>query len=162
MNEEKSAENGEVIENNQSAESKETETKKEGKISGFFKKMGQKIDDAAYDSRLASDFAKKHSTYHVYTGTGVFAASPEISAEEHLDGEEKYVVMYGTDENVKAGCLIRKNNDKKVYHIAEVSPATLTIEFEGKTNEKPAQKIVFGDEAEKVAVIKVGDEFYRI
>ena len=143
-------------------ENKNTEQKKEGKISGFFKKMGQKLDDAAYDSRLASDFSKRNALYRVFTGTGVFSPSPEISAEEHLDGEEKYVVMYGTDENVKAGCLIRKNNDKKVYHIAEVSPATLTIEFEGKTNEKPAQKIVFGEEAEKVAVIKVGDEFYRI
>lgn len=162
MSEEKPAESGEVDESKQSAESKETEAKKEGKFSSFFKKVGQKIDDAAYDSRLSSDFAKKHPAYHVYTGTGVFSAAPEISVEEHLDGDVKYVIMYGTDENIKPGCLIKKDNATPVYHITEISPETLTIEFEGKTNEKPATKIVLGDEAEKVAVIKVGDEFYKI
>ena len=154
--EKKTAENGETTEN------KESGAKKEGKISGFFKKMGQKIDDAAYDSRLASDFAKKNPEYHVYTGTGVFSPNPDFHAEEHLDGEEKYVIMYGTDENVKAGCPIKKENDKTVYHITEVEQTTLTLEFEGKTNEKPATKIVLGEKAEKVDVIKAGDEFYKV
>lgn len=158
MSEEKTpAENGEVTEE----KTAEAEPKKEGKISGFFKKMGQKLDDAAYDSRLSSDFAKKNSTYHVYTGTGMFSACPEIHAEEHLDGDEKYVIMLGTDENIKAGCLIKKDNDKAVRHITAVSETTLNIEFEGKQNEKPATKIVLGGEAEKVSVIKVGDEFYK-
>ena len=70
--------------------------------------------------------------------------------------------MYGTDENVKAGCLIKKENDKTVYHITEVEQTTLTLEFEGKTNEKPATKIVLGEKAEKVDVIKAGDEFYKV
>ena len=138
------------------------EEKKEGKISGFFKKIGKKIDDAAYDSRLASDFAKKNIAYKVFTVTGLLSPSPEISAEEHLDGEEKYILMYGTDENIKPGCLIKRNNDRHVYHITEVSPATLTIEFEGKSNEKPALKIVLGEEAQKVNVIKAGDDFYLV
>lgn len=158
MSEEKKPE----VEGENAGENKAEEPKKEGKFSSFFKKMGQKIDDAAYDSRLSSDFNKKHPEYHVYTGTGVFSPSPDVYVEEHLDGEEKYVVAYGTDENIKAGCLIKKDNSATVYRIAEVTPATLTVEFEGKTNEKPAQKIVLGEEAEKVAVIKVGDEFYKV
>ncbi len=150
-------------EENKAAEGESAgEEKKEGKISGFFKKIGKKIDDAAYDSRLASDFAKKNIAYKVFTGTGLLSPSPEISAEEHLDGEEKYILMYGTDENIKPGCLIKRNNDRHVYHITEVSPATLTIEFEGKANEKPALKIVLGEEAQKVNVIKAGDDFYLV
>lgn len=153
--EQKTPENGEAKEKDTAAEGK-----KGGKLSGFFKKMGQKLDDATYDARLASDFEKRSEGYRVYTGTGVFSPNPEIFVEEHLDGDEKYVVMYGTDDNVKAGCLIKKDEGKEVYHIKEVAPATLTIEFEGKTNEKPATKIVLGDVAEKVDVIKVEDEFY--
>ena len=69
-------------ENNENVENTE---KKEGKFSGFIKKMGKKIDDAAYDSRLTSDFAKKNVTYRIFTGCGIFAVNPEISVEEHLE-----------------------------------------------------------------------------
>ncbi len=139
----------------------DTQTKKEGKISGFFKKVGQKLDDATYDARLASDFAKHNAAYKIYTGTGIFAANPEISAEEHTDGDEKYIIMLGEDENAKPGNMIKKVNGNPVYHIAAVEPATLTIEFEGKTNERAATKITFGEPAEEVAVIKVEDKFYK-
>lgn len=137
--------------------------KKEGKLSGFFKKVGQKFDDATYDSRLTSDFNKNHVKYQVFTGTGVFSANPEIAVEEHLDGERKYVTMLGGDDDViKAGCLIRKNNDQTVYHITAVEDTTLTIDFEGKTNQKAGKNIYIGEAAEKVNVIKVGDDFYRV
>lgn len=145
---------------NKDNEKQEKEEKKEGKFSAFVKKVSKKLDDAAYDSRLNSDFAKKNVSYRVYTGCSVFSANPEIAAEEHLD--EGYVIALGTDDNIKAGCLICKVNDKKVYHIAAVENTTLTVEFEGKTNEKEAQKITLGDEAEKVDVIKVEDDFYRV
>ena len=45
-------------------------------------------------------------------------------------------------------------------HIASVEKTTLTIEFEGKSNEKPALKIFLGEMAQKVDVIKVGNDFY--
>lgn len=147
-------------ETNETKTEETTETKKEGKISGFFKKVGKKLDDAAYDSRLASDFEKKHVSYKVYTGTGLFTSNPEISAEEHFEGDEKYIIMYGEDDDITTGCLIKKDNDSAVYHIAAIEPATLNIEFEGKQNEKPATKIVFGEKAQKVNVIKVEDDFY--
>lgn len=141
----------------------EEPAKKEGKFTGFFKKMSQKLDDATYDSRLVYDFEKNHASYQVYTGTGVFSASPEIAVEEHLDGDEKYVIAIDVNDAIKAGCLIKKSEGgAKVYHIAAVELTTLNVEFEGKTNEKSAQKIVLGDEAEKVNVIKVGDDFYRV
>ena len=136
--------------------------KKEGKLSGFFKKVGQKLDDAAYDARLAADFTKNHASYQIFTGTGVFSANPEVAAEEHLDGDDKYILAFGENDVIKAGCMIRKGESGPVCHIIGVEPASLTVEFEGKTNQKPAQKIILGDEAEKVDVIKVGEEFYKI
>ncbi len=45
-------------------------------------------------------------------------------------------------------------------HIAAVEKATLNVEFEGKNNEKPALKIFIGEMAQKVDVIKVGNDFY--
>ena len=136
--------------------------KKDGKFSGFFKKVSQKLDDATYDSRLSSDFNKNNVKYQVFTGTGMFSANPEIAVVEHLDGERKYVTMLGENDVIKAGCLIRKNNDRAVRHITEVEATILTVEFEGKTNQKPALNIYIGDQAEKVNVIKVGDEFYKV
>ena len=71
------------------------EEKKEGKISGFFKKVGKKFDDATYDMRLQSEFDKNLKKYVVYAGTSVLAASPEISVEEHLD--ENYLITLDDD-----------------------------------------------------------------
>ena len=138
------------------------DSKKESKFSGFIKKVSKKIDDAAYDSRLVNVFQKSHTKYQVFTGTGILSPNPEIYVEEHLDGEEKFVIMLGEDDNIKPGCLIRRVNDKPVYKITAVEPATLTVVFEGKSNQKNARKIVIGEQAEKVDVIKVGDEFYRV
>lgn len=146
----------------QTADQAQEPAKKEGKLSGFFKKVGQKLDDAAYDARLASDFAKNHPSYQIFTGTGVFSANPEVAAEEHLDGDEKYILAFGENDVIKAGCMIRKGENGPVCHIVGVEPASLAVEFEGKTNQKPAQKIILGGEAEKVDVIKVGEEFYKV
>ena len=136
----------------------EEKKQEEGKISGFFKKIGKKFDDATYDMRLQSEFDKNHKKYVVYAGTGILSVSPEISVEEHLD--EGYLLTLDDDEQIAAGNLIEDTESGDVMHIASVEEATLTVEFEGKTNEKPARKIFLGEMAQKVEVIKVGNDFY--
>ena len=136
----------------------EEKKQEEGKVSGFFKKLGKKFDDATYDMRLQSEFDKNHKKYTVYAGTNILAASPEISVEEHLD--ENYIITLDDDEVIAAGNLIEDSESGDVMHIAAVEKATLTVEFEGKSNEKPALKIFLGEIAQKVDVIKVGNDFY--
>lgn len=147
-----------MAENNETPETKEGE-KKEGKISGFFKKMGKKLDDATYSMRLQSEFDKTHAKYTIYSGTGILSITPEIAAEEHLD--EGYIVTLDDDEQIKEGNLI-KTPDGEVLHIAATEKTSLTVEFEGKSNDMDATKIVLGDKAEEVKVIKVDDKFYRV
>ena len=136
----------------------QTEDKKEGKISSFFKKVGKKFDDATYEMRLKSDFDKNHKKYTVYSGTALLTPSPEISVEEHLD--ENYIITLDDYEQIAAGNLIEDGDNGDVMHIAAVEKATLNVEFEGKNNEKPALKIFIGEMAQKVDVIKVGNNFY--
>ncbi|MDE7379570.1 MAG: hypothetical protein K2N14_00830 [Clostridia bacterium] len=136
----------------------ENEEKKEGKISGFFKKMGKKLDDATYDMRLQSDFDKSHKKYTVYNSASVLAITPEISVEEHLD--ENYLLTLDDDEQIAAGSLIVDSDNGDVIHIVAVEKTELTVEFEGKSNVKPALKIILGEMAQKVEVIKVGNEYY--
>lgn len=131
--------------------------KKEGKVSGFFKKLGKKFDDATFNMRLQSDFDKSHKKYTVYSGTSVLSSSPEIAVEEHLD--ENYLLTLDDDEQIAAGNLI-EDDKGDVLHIAAVEKATLTVAFEGKDNEMPALKIFLGEMAQKVEVIKVGNDFY--
>ncbi len=139
-------------------ETEQTEEKKEGKISGFFKKMGKKLDEATYDMRLQSEFDKNHPKYTVYAGTSLIQSTPEIAVEEHLD--ENYLVTLDDDEVIVAGNLIECAANGEVRHIAAVEKTTLTVEFDGKSNEKAALKITLGELAQKVEVIKVGNEFY--
>ena len=146
-----------MAENNETPEPSDDETKKEGKISGFFKKVSKKLDDATYTMRLQSHFDSTHAKYTVYCGTGVFDASPEISVEEHLD--EDYLLTPDDDEQIAAGNLIKAPNGD-VIHIAATEKATLTVEFEGKKNEMPAIKIFLGEMAQEVKVIKVNDKFF--
>lgn len=134
------------------------EEQKEGKVSGFFKKLGKKLDDATYDMRLQSEFDKNHKKYTVYAGTNILSSSPEISVEEHLD--ENFLLTLDDDEVIAAGNLIEDGDTGDVMHIAAVEKATLTVEFDGKSNEKPALKIILGEMAQKVEVIKVGNDFY--
>lgn len=141
---------------NEAAETETAEEKKEGKISGFFKKMSKKLDDATYDMRLQSDFDKSHKKYTVYGGTSVFSNTPEIAVEER----ENCLVTLDDDEEIAVGNLIECSENGEVYHIAAVEKTTLTVEFEGKSNERPALKITLGEKAVKVDVIKVGESFY--
>lgn len=134
------------------------EEKKEGKVSGFFKKLGKKFDDATYNMRLQSDFDKNHKKYTVYEGMGVLSRTPEIAVEEHLD--ENYLLTLDDDEQISAGNLIEDSANGDVIHIAAVEKTTLTVEFEGKSNDLPALKIFLGEMAQKVEVIKVGNDFY--
>ncbi|MCM1545767.1 MAG: hypothetical protein NC033_01900 [Clostridiales bacterium] len=145
-------------EKEQNGQSEQQEDKKEGKVSGFFKKLGKKLDDATYDMRLQSDFDKSHKKYTVYAGTSVLSSSPEIAVEEHLD--ENYLLTLDDDEAIAAGNLIEDSDTGDVMHIAAVEKTTFTVEFEGKSNEKPALKIFLGEMAQKVDVIKVGNDFY--
>ncbi len=134
------------------------EEKKEGKVSGFFKKLGKKFDDATYDMRLQSEFDKAHKKYTVYAGTSALQSTPEISVEEHLD--ENYLITLDDDDVIAAGNLIEDGESGEVRHIVSVEKTTLSVEFEGKDNQKPALKITLGELAQKVEVIKVGNAFY--
>ena len=139
-------------------ETQETEEKKDNKFTGFFKKMGKKFDDATYDMRLQSDFDKNHKKYTVYSGTSVLSSSPEIAAEEHLD--EGYIVTLDDNEQIATGNLIENAETGEVRHIEAVEETTLTVEFDGKSTERPALRITLGALAQKVDVIKVGNDYY--
>jgi len=132
--------------------------KKGGKVSGFFKNLGKKLDDATYDMRLTNNFRDNHAKYTVYCGTSAFMATPEVSVEEHLD--EGYIVALDEGQEIKPDYLIAKNNCGDVLHIAAVEEAELEITFEEKENKKKALKITLGVKAQKVEVIKVGNDFY--
>lgn len=136
----------------------ENEEKKEGKISGFFRRMSQKLDSATYDMRLQSNFDSTHEKYTVYAGTSVLQSTPEIAVEEHLD--DGYIVTIDDDEQIAAGNLIECCRTGEVRHISSVEKTVLTVEFDGKSNERPALKIMLGELAQKVEVIKVGNDFY--
>lgn len=135
------------------------EEEKEGKISGFFKRMGKKLDDATYSMRLQSSFDTSHPKYTIYSGTGIFDSSPEIAVEEHLN--KGYLITIDDDEQIKEGNLI-KTPAGEVYHIDEIKKTTLEFDFEGKTNEIDALKIILGKQAKEVKVIKVEDKFYLV
>lgn len=134
------------------------EEKKEGKISGFFKKMGNKINDATYDMRAESDFNKNHRKYTVYTGAELLSPSINLYAEEY-DGK-KTILALGIDEDVKKGCVIVDEETENAYYIDGVENSEITFEFEEKKNTKPAMKIKLGALAESVEVIKANDKYY--
>lgn len=135
----------------------DNENKNEGKVSGFFKNLGKKFDNATYEMRLQSDFSKTHKKYAVYGGTSILSNSPEIAVEEHLD--ENYLVTIDDDE-IAAGNLIENTETGEVRHIVAVDKTTLAVEFDGKTADHAALKITLGEPAVKVEVIKVGNDFY--
>lgn len=146
-----------MAENKETPETQEGTEKKESKIGGFFKKIGRKFDDATYSMRLQSDFDKSHPKYTVYSGTGILSGTPEIAVEEHLD--EGYLLTLDDDKEITAGNLIKTPNGD-VMHIAATEAATLSVEFDGKVNEMEATRIILGDYAQEVNVIKVDDKFY--
>lgn len=136
------------------------EEKKGGKVSGFFKSIGNKFNDATYDMRAESDFSKNHAKYTVYTGASMLSHTAELPAEEHFGGEENYIVILGEYDEIAAGHIAVAESSGEPKYIAAVEKTTLTFEFEGKQNEKPAMKLTLGAPAEKVEVIRVGEDFY--
>ena len=60
------------------------EEKKGGKISGFFKNIGNKIGDATYDMRSDGEFDKLHPAYTVYTGAELLSHTAEFHAEGNI------------------------------------------------------------------------------
>lgn len=149
------------MDNKKPAENEEEpkEEKKNG-ISGFFKKIGDKFNDATYDIRAESDYNKKHGKYVVYTGAGVLSHTAELYADESVSAEGKFIVAPSSDEEIKSGHIIVNDKTDEAFYISSVSSTKVYIDFEGKMSEKPALKIVFGEPAEKVDVIKVGDNYY--
>lgn len=139
-------------------EEKKAEEEAKEEKQGFFKKLGKKLNDATYDARLQSSFDTSHKKYTIYTGTSIVARTPEISAEEHLDKD--YILTLDDDEEIKAGNLIKRMETGEVMHIAAVEDAELKVMFEEKENVRKAKKIVLGDNAKKVEVIKVDSEYY--
>lgn len=139
-------------------EKKEASEEVKEEKSGFFKKLGKKLNDATYDARLQSNFDTTHKKYIIYTGTSIVSRTPEISVEEHLD--ENYLLTLDDDEEIAAGNLIKRMETGEVMHIAAVEDAELTVMFEEKENVRKAKKVILGDKAKKVDVIKVDSEFY--
>ena len=134
-----------------------SEEKKEGKLSGFFKKAKSKLDDATFESRLKGSFEKTHAEYKVYTGTGFLSTPTTLYAEEHL--EDGFIIVLGEDEITVDG-LIRNEKTKHICHMKAIIKTTIEIPFEDATHERPAQKILLGNDATKADVIKVEDEYY--
>lgn len=134
------------------------EEKKNGKISGFFKNLGAKINESTYDLRAADDYNKTHARYTVYTGSGVFSHTADLYCEERPG--ESYVIAPSEDGEIAPGQIITPYEKEDPRYIAAVEKTEISFEFEGKTNTKPALKITLGGPAEKVDVIKVGDSYY--
>lgn len=135
------------------------EEKKGGKVSGFFKNLGHKINDATYDLRADADYEKNHPVYGVYTGAGTLSHYAALHCEEHFGGEENYIVAPSEDEKLAAGNVILTPKNE-VFYVQSVEKCEITFEFEGKQNVRKALKLVIGAPAEKVEVIRVNDDFY--
>lgn len=131
-----------------------------GKVSGFFKNIGGKINDATFDLRADGDFDKNSLKYTVYTGAGALSHVRDFHAEKHVEDGVYYILTRGTDDDIKPGHVIGCAADSEVRYITAIENATLVFEFEGKRVERPSLKITIGDLAEKVDVIKVNDSFY--
>lgn len=141
-------------------EKKQPTEEKKGGISGFFKKMGDKFNDATYDMRADSDYNKNHQQYTVYTGAGILSHTSTLYGSESTGSEGRFIVAPSDDEEIKSGHIIVNDKTGETLNIASVSSTKLFFDFEGKTNERQALKIVFGDPAEKADVIKVGENYY--
>lgn len=148
------------MENKDENEKTKTEEGKKGGLSGFFKKVGDKFNDATYEMRAESDYNKNHNRYVVYTGAGLLSHTAELYGNETIGAEGKYIVAPSADEEIKSGHIIVNDKTGEALYISSVSTTKVYIDFEGKMTEKPALKIVMGQPAEKVDVIKVGDNFY--
>lgn len=132
--------------------------KSRGKVKGFFQKLGQKLDEASYEYRLKADFDKTHPYYGVYSGTPLIDVKPDITCEEHTD--ENYLITLSLREDIKEGNLIKKYSTNEVFHIAQVQEIKYKTVFDGKETQVDALKIVLGERAQRVQVIKIEGNYY--
>lgn len=134
------------------------EEKKEEKKDGFFKKMKDKFNDATYESRMLSDFKKTHKEYSIYTGAQLLSKVYTVYAFEY-DG---YIIGYvDTEDEILNNYIIKCEETKKAFYIDNVSKKEFDYVFEGKTNVIKGIMISFKDEAKKVEVIKVENDYYE-
>lgn len=138
------------------ATSVEEKEKKEGKVAGFFKKAKEKISDAAYDTKMKSNFNSTHKQYSVYKGSSMFQGAISLYAEE-CDG---YIVAPYESDEIKTDYVIKRDATNEVFYIDSVENTTIEYEFEGRMNSLKSVKISFKEEAKKVEVIKVSDNYY--
>ena len=131
----------------------------DGKVKGFFKNIGKKIDDAQLESNIKSSFKSGNKEFGVFKGAKMFeASSSTFYAEEHLaDG---YILALANDE-ITEDCLLEESETNKVFYINSVEKTELTIAYDGIEYKRDGVKILVGEEAKKVDVIKVGDFFYE-
>lgn len=131
----------------------------EGKVKGFFKSIGKKIDDAQLESNIKSSFKTGNKEFGVFKGAKVFEmSSSTFYAEDHLtDG---YILALANDD-INDECLLEDGETNKVYYINSVEKTELTIAYDGIEYKRDGVKILVGEEAKKVDVIKVGDFFFE-
>lgn len=130
----------------------------ESKFKAFFKNAKNKIDEATFESKLKSDFNSKNKTYILYSGTGLLNASVyEVHAIEHID--EHYIDVL-TSFELDDKMLIKNEETGKVYKIERIEKHIIPIVYEEENYEREVYKITLGEEAIKVSVVKVGDDYY--
>lgn len=130
----------------------------DGRIKGFFKNIGKKIDEATLESNIRSKFNSNNPSFGVFSGAKTFdCTSYGFHAEDHLaDG---YIIAFTNDE-FDDKFLLEIDSNNKVYYIASIEEAKVSVEYNDTFYERDAKKIVLGEEAKKVDVIKVGDNYY--
>lgn len=130
--------------------------KKQGKVSGFFKKAKEKLNDATYEARMKSEFNKTHVEYTIHKTASAFSMIISLYAVEY-DG---YIVAPYEQDDITDEYIIKNNKTNEVFYIDGVEKQQLTFNFEGKENILNGIKISFKENAKSVDVIKVGDKYY--
>lgn len=131
----------------------------DGKVKGFFKNIGKKIDDAQLESNIKSSFKSGNKEFGAFKGAKLFEISSfTFYAEDHLS--DGYILALANDE-ITEDCLLEESETNKVFYINSVEKTELTIAYDGIEYKRDGVKILVGEEAKKVDVIKVGDFFYE-
>ncbi len=130
----------------------------EGKVKGFFKNIGSKINEVQLENDIKNTFNKGNKEFAVYSKANVLGFGIGFCAEDHI--QDGYVIALTNDE-FDDSYLIEDKATKKVYYIVSIEDALVTVTVENEAYERKAKKITLGSEAEKVNVIKVGDSYYK-
>lgn len=130
----------------------------ESKFKSFFKNAKNKLDEATFETKLKSYFNSNNKAYTFYSGTGLLNSSVyEVHAIEHK--EEGYIDVF-TSFELDDKMLVKSVETSKVYKIAGLEEHVIKIPYEGEEYERGVYKITLGEEALKVSVVKVDDNFY--